>query len=108
MSHLSHFSQQFLFSQNFHQRHFLGQSQPRLQSLHAGSHGQSATGQAGLQGTITCSQGQGATAGQHGLAHGFEQGQAAKDWVPINIVAKIPNDTNNFFMVNSPFILFSS
>lgn len=82
--HLSHLSQQHLFSQNFHQLHFLRHPQLQPQPQLGWQHG-AATGHAGHG---TASQGQELIFGQQGAEtaqglaqdeHGHEHGHAAKD-----------------------------
>lgn len=95
-----HFSQQFLFSQNFHQLHFLRQQLLQLSQQESQGQG-SATGQAG-QGVAT-GQGQGVIF-SHGHGQGFEHGQAAKvACIPIDRATIVNNAINVFFIINFSF-----
>lgn len=107
--HLSHLSQQHLFSQNFHQLHFLRHPQPQPQSqpqLGWQEHG-AATGHAGhgLQGQGLIFGQQGAATAQ-GLAQEWhEQGHAAKDCAPKASTNNVPKATNVFFIINISFCI---
>lgn len=108
---MSHLSQQHLFSQNFHQLHFLRHPQPQSQphpqpQLGWQEHG-AAIGHAGHgHGSIFGQQGAATAQGLAQCEHGQEHGHAAKDCAPKESTNNVPKATKVFFITNISFFYY--